>query len=432
MKEKFPYGRTFLIGFGFLGISIVWPMFNSFIPIFLQAGNPEFEAQLLEAGREIPKVVGFGLGPTLAFFVMTWDNIINVFVQPWAGAKSDKTWNRFGRRKPWIMVGAPIAAVALVMIPLANTVLAIMVYILITNFGMALFRSPTVAWLGDLFPSSQRSQANGIINLMGGIGAAVALFGGGILFDNMGRAAPFIAGALFMLVALTVAIIFVKEPEKLKNAASEADENIGNVLDNLKSVWQGENRNGFKVLLGILFWFMGYEALQTGLSSFAVFSLGLSPGQASMMTTLFAGSFILFALPSGLIAAKIGRKQAITIGLTGMVILFGLGYFLISSQITLGIILVLGGFCWAMVNVNSLPMVYDYGDESRIGAYTGLYYFSSQSAAVLGPVLSGFVVETMGSNYRFLWIFSALFLFCAWLAIRAIKGTPQSEVAATS
>lgn len=429
MKKKFPYGRTFLIGFGFLGISIVWPMFNSFIPIFLQAGNPEFEAQLIEAGREIPKVVGFGLGPTLAFFVMTWDNIINVFVQPWAGAKSDQTWNRFGRRKPWIMIGAPIAAVALVMIPFANTVLAIMVYILITNFGMALFRSPTVAWLGDLFPSSQRSQANGIINLMGGIGAAVALFGGGILFDRMGRAAPFVAGALFMLVALTVAIIFVREPEKLTGAISSDDESAGNVLNNLKSVWQGENKNGIKVLLGILFWFMGYEALQTGLSSFAVFSLGLSPGQASMMTTLFAASFILFALPSGLIAARIGRKQAITIGLTGMVLLFGLGYFVISSQLTLGVILVLGGFCWAMVNVNSLPMVYDYGDESRIGAYTGLYYFSSQSAAVLGPVLSGFVVESMGSNYRFLWLFSALFLLFAWLAIQAIKSTPKAEMA---
>ena len=429
MKEKFPYGRTFLIGFGFLGISIVWPMFNSFIPIFLQAGNPEFEAQLLEAGREIPKVIGFGLGPTLAFFVMTWDNIINVFIQPWAGAKSDKTWNRFGRRKPWIMIGAPIAAVALVMIPFANTVLAIMVFILITNFGMALFRSPTVAWLGDLFPSSQRSQANGIINLMGGIGAAVALFGGGILFDKMGRAAPFIVGALFMLVALTVAVIFVKEPEKLTGAVSDAEETVGGVIDNLKSVWQGENKNGIKVLLGILFWFMGYEALQTGLSSFAVFSLGLTPGQASMMSTLFAASFILFALPSGLIAGRIGRKQAITIGLTGMVILFGIGFFVISSQLTLGIILVLGGFCWAMVNVNSLPMVYDYGDESRIGAFTGLYYFSSQSAAVLGPVLSGFLVESMGSNYRFLWLFSALFLFFAWLAIRAIKNAPKPELA---
>jgi MFS family permease len=264
---------------------------------------------------------------------------------------------------------------------------------------------------------------------MGGIGAAVALFGGGILFDKLGRAAPFVAGSLFMLVALTVAVIFVKEPEKLTSANEDIEATVGNVLDNLKNVWQGENRNGFKVLLGILFWFMGYEALQTGLSSFAVFSLGLTPGQASMMTTLFAGSFILFALPSGLIAARIGRKQAITIGLTGMVLLFALGYFVISTELTLGIILVLGGFCWAMVNVNSLPLVYDYGDESRIGAYTGLYYFSSQSAAVLGPVLSGFVVETLGSNYRFLWLFSALFLFFAWLSIQAIKNKTEPQPA---
>ncbi len=422
MKEKFPYKKTFIVGFGFLGISIVWPMFNSFIPIFLQAGNPEFERQLLEAGREIPKVVGFGLGPSLAFFVMTWDNLINVFVQPWAGSKSDSTWNRFGRRKPWILIGAPIAAVALIMIPLANTVLAIMVFILITNFGMALFRSPTVAWLGDLFTSEQRSTANGIINLMGGIGAAVALFGGGILFDKLGRAAPFVAGALLMLVMLSIALILVKEPEKIK--AEKSPENAS-VWDNLRYVWQGENRNGVYVLLAILFWFMGYEALQTGLSSFAVFSLGLTPGQASMMSTLFAASFILFALPSGLIGTRIGRKQTITIGLTGMILIFATGYLVISSQLTLGIILVLGGFFWSMVNVNSLPMVYDYGDESRIGAYTGLYYFSSQSAAVLGPVLSGFIVESLGSNYRWLWIFSTLFMLFAFFAIRAIKSHKQ-------
>ena len=126
-----------------------------------------------------------------------------------------------------------------------------------------------------------------------------------------------------------------------------------------------------------------------------------------------------------MIAAKIGRKRAIMIGLTGMVILFAIGYFIISSELTLGIILVLGGFSWAMVNVNSLPMVYDYGDESRIGAYTGLYYFSSQSAAVLGPVLSGLVVEVLGSNYRWLWLFSTLFMFLAWLAINAIKSKSQ-------
>jgi hypothetical protein len=33
-KERFPYGRTFLLGFGFFGISLIWPIFNNSVPIF--------------------------------------------------------------------------------------------------------------------------------------------------------------------------------------------------------------------------------------------------------------------------------------------------------------------------------------------------------------------------------------------------------------
>ncbi len=176
MAPKFNYGKTFLLGFGFLGISIIWPIFNQYIPIFLQAGNPEFVKQLLAEGRSIPDIVGFGLAPSLALFIMTWDNILNMFIQPWVGAKSDQTWNRFGRRKPWILVGAPIALLGFIFIPAAQSLLAIAAFILITNLGMSLFRSPTVAWLGDLFEPNERSKANGIINLMGGIGGTPGVF----------------------------------------------------------------------------------------------------------------------------------------------------------------------------------------------------------------------------------------------------------------
>jgi hypothetical protein len=86
--KKFSYKKTFIVGFGFLGISIIWPIFNQFIPIFLQAGNPEFERQLLETGRELPQVVSFGLTPALALFIMTRDNLINVFIQPWVAPKA--------------------------------------------------------------------------------------------------------------------------------------------------------------------------------------------------------------------------------------------------------------------------------------------------------------------------------------------------------
>ena len=416
--QKFPWGKTFLLGFGFLGISIIWPIFNQYIPLFLQAGNPEFERQLLAEGRSIPDIAGFGLTPSLALFIMTWDNIINMFVQPWVGAKSDKTWNRFGRRKPWILLGAPIALLGFVFIPVAQSIVAVAVFILITNFGMALFRSPTVAWLGDLFDPDNRSKANGVINLMGGVGGLLAYFGGGILYNSFGRPAPFIAGAIAMVVALVVVLIFVKEPQEI---IVEKQEKQAGVLANIKSIVNNPNKSGFFVLLGILLWFMGFNALETGLSSFAVFTLGMQAGTASIYAGLVTISFIIFAVPAGLFGTRYGRGTIIRIGLVGLAIVMLAGYFIIQNAITFAIILVLAGFLWAMVNVNSLPLVYDHGDEKRIGAFTGLYYFSSQLAAVLGPTLGGILVDFMGDQYRWLWLFSFVFMALAFMAMLGVR-----------
>lgn len=418
MTTKFNYGKTFLLGFGFLGISIIWPIFNQYLPIFLQAGNPEFEKQLLAEGRSIPDIVGFGLAPSLALFIMTWDNIINMFVQPWVGSKSDQTWNRFGRRKPWILIGAPIALLGFIFIPVAQSLIAIAAFILITNFGMALFRSPTVAWLGDLFEPNERSKANGIINLMGGVGGLLAYFGGGILFNSFGRSAPFIAGAIATALALIAVFIFVKEPEQIK---LENQEKQPSLFDNIKALLGNPNKSGIFVLLGILFWFMGFNALETGLSSFAVFTLGMKAGTASIYTGLVTVTFILFAVPAGNFGTRYGRAAVIRVGLIGLSVLMLLGYLFIQTTITFAIVLVLTGIFWAMVNVNSLPLVYDHGDEKRIGAFTGLYYFSSQFAAVLGPTLGGILVQVMGNQYRWLWLFAAFFMAVALAVMFGVK-----------
>lgn len=416
--KKFSYKKTFIVGFGFLGISIIWPIFNQFIPIFLQAGNPEFERQLLEAGRELPQVVGFGLTPALALFIMTWDNLINVFIQPWVGAKSDGTWTRIGRRKPWIIIGVPIAVIGITLIPFAQTAVAIAVFILITNFGMALFRSPTVSWLGDLFMPNDRSKANGIINLMGGIGALLAFFGGGYLFNNFGRAAPFIGGAILLVAAMAVALIGVKEPEKIDKEEQAKDDGV---LANLRAAWQNPDKSGLYVLLGILLWFMAFNALEAGLSSFAVFTLGIAPGTASIFAGSVSITFILAAMPAGYLGTKYGRTAVIRIGLIALTIILLGSFFIIQDAITFVLALVLTGIFWAFVNVNSLPLVYDHGDERRIGAYTGLYYFSSQMAAVLGPTMGGVMVDVLGDQYRWLFMYGAIFMFLALLAIARVK-----------
>ena len=211
---SFPWRKTFVLGFGFFGISIVWPIFNSFIP-------PMLEKLGLAAG-----VIGF---------IMTWDNLINLFLQPYVGARSDRTISRFGRRKPWLMVGAPLAAIFFILVPFVrDNFILIALGILGTNIGMALFRSPTIAYLGDLFQPDDRSKANGVINLMGGLGGAAALFGGGVLY-KAGIPLPFIVGAGVMLIAIVIVLVAVKEPDREVTLILEAEQQPG-VLENFREV----------------------------------------------------------------------------------------------------------------------------------------------------------------------------------------------------
>lgn len=398
--QKFPYRRTLLLGFGFFGISIIWPLFNTFVPVFLKED--------------------FALSATLIGFIMTWDNYINMFVQPWVGERSDRTRSKWGRRKPWIMVGAPLAAIFFVLVPILTewgSVPAIMAAILLTNLSMALFRSPTVALLGDLFPPEQRSTANGVINLMGGLGAIVAFLGGGYLY-SMGRITPFVFGAVVMLGALLMVILLIQEPV-VPHAKENEDVGEG-LVANLKIVFFNQDRSGLFILLAILCWFMGYNALETWISSFGKFDLGINVGRMAMITSGFAALFVIFALPSGLIATRFGRKRVIMVGIIGLSSLFVLGWF-IQSEIMLIAILVLAGICWALINVNSLPMVYDVGGEARIGAYTGLYYFASSVAAIAGPQTVGFLVDLTGASYRIMFIFSAVFMVLAGVFMSQVK-----------
>jgi len=385
---------TFTVGFGFFGISIIWPLFNSLIPPMLQ---------------------DLGLAAAVIGFILTWDNIINMFLQPWVGEKSDRTWTRFGRRKPWIMVGAPMAAVFFIMVPFVreNFVL-IALAILGTNLGMALFRSPTVSYLGDLFPSEQRSKANGVINLMGGLGAAVALFAGGALY-NIGVPLPFIVGAAVMLAAVAVVLIFVKEP---RHVEQEEEPESGGVIENFKEVWQQKDRSGIMILAAIFFWFVAWNAMEAFFTLYAVNVLGVEVGTATMMLTAFAGALILFAIPSGYIATRFGRKRTILVGLVGMLVGLVAGFTVRDTTVLLVVLAVMGAF-WALVNINSLPIVYDVGGEDRIGAYTGLYYFASSAAAITGPILAGGLIDF--TNFTMIWLFSAIFFVLAIVAMLRLR-----------
>jgi MFS family permease len=395
-KERFPYGRTFLLAFGFFGISLIWPIFNNFVPIFLK---------------------GFGLSATLVGFVMTWDNYLNMFVQPIVGERSDHTRTRLGRRKPWMLVGAPLAAIFFIAVPAMRSVIGVMFAILLTNVGMALFRAPTVALLGDLFLPHQRSTANGVINFMGGVGAIVAFLVGGALY-KFGRITPFAFGSVLMVISIVLVLLFVTEPE-LARQDEKRSKSTG-FFTHLREVLEASDRSGLLILLAILAWFMAYNAIETWVSSFGKYTLGINEGRMSILTSGLALMFVLFAIPSGLLATRFGRKRVILCGIAGLTLLLVYGLFLRSERMLISF-LVPAGIFWALINVNSLPMVYDVGGDERIGAFTGMYYLASNIAAVAGPQVVGVLIDLSGENYKIMFIFSALFMAIAGILMACVR-----------
>lgn len=424
------YKKTFLLGFGFLGVSVIWTLYNAYVPIFLQAGNPEFETAA--------KSLGFGLSAGMAGFIMTLDNIAALFIQPFIGVVSDRTRTRIGRRFPFILVGAPVAAIAFLLIPLAPTLIPrelngqlaqlpgpfalLMVAVGLTLLAMAIFRTPVIALMPDLIPSHLRSKANGVINFMGGAGGVLATFGGAALY-GLGTFVPFIVGSVLLLVAIGVLFASIKEPQEYAEPEKGSPAGV-DLLRHLREV-PSENRRSLFLLMGAIFcWFVGYNAVETFLTSYGVAVLKVPENRAALLLGVAQITFILFAIPSGFIAGRFGRRRTIVAGLAIFSVLLVVAYF-VPSYYVIAVLLGIGGFAWALVNINSLPMIVDIAPTAvLLGTYTGLYYLASQTAAVVGPILNGIVIDATGRNFNMIFFVTPFFFV---LAILCMLGVTRGE-----
>jgi len=432
MNQKLDYRKTFLIGFGFLGTSIMWALYNTYVPIYLQAGNPAFDSQLAV------QTFGFGLSATLTGFIMTLDNIAAFFIQPIMGAISDRTYTRIGRRMPYILIFAPIAVLAFVLIPLVpqmipaslngqvgqlGGLLALFIAALgVMLLAMAVFRTPVIALMPDLTPSPLRSKANGVINLMGGLGGVLAFLGGGLLYKIL-RPLPFWVGGAITLIAAAILFWKVKEPRKLVESAARREEGMG-VFRGLRNIPPENVRSLVLLILAIFFWFVGYNAIETFFSSYGVATLGVSESTAGMILSVAYITFIIFSIPSGFIATRFGRKRTIIVGLAIFAVLLAIAFFTPVVPVIVALLAV-GGVAWSLVNINSLPMVVDIStSETVLGTYTGLYYVAGTLAAVVGPILNGWVIDLTGRNYNMIFLVTPGFFV---LAILCMLGVTKGE-----
>ncbi len=238
------YGKTFLLGFGFLGVSVIWSVYNAFVPLFL-------------ANK-------FDLAPAWIGFFMTLDNIAALLIQPPVGAWSDRLRTPIGRRMPFILIGAPIGAVAFGLIPMAAILPLFVACTSTLLISMAFWRTPVIALMPDITPSKFRSQANGVINFMGGVGSIAAFLGGSILYD-MNPAFPFWLGSILVVVSALLVFIFIREPKQYEVKTDEQP----SMWASLKDVFTNPEKSALRILLAIFFWFIAYNAVEAFFSLYA-------------------------------------------------------------------------------------------------------------------------------------------------------------------
>ncbi len=416
---KFSYGKIFLLGFGFFGVSVIWGVYNAFVPIFL-------------ANK-------FHLSAAFIGFFMTLDNIAALFIQPPVGAWSDRLRTPIGRRLPFILIGAPITALAFGLIPIASVLPLFVACTSTLLLSAALWRTPVVALMPDVTPSEKRSQANGIINFMGGIGTIIALQTGGMLY-KISPAFPFWLGSGLVILAALVVFLLVKEPKDYE-ASSEKQPGM---IESLREVLNDEEKSGARILFAIFFWFVGYSAVETFFTLYAQEHLGLNAGDGATLLSVFPLFFVLFAIPSGFIAARIGRRVAISFGLIVISAILVLLYLLPARTLLTsisplplvgipltaggprmltiaGILLMLGGIGWAFVNINSLPMVVELTSAARLGTFTGLYYLFSTFSAIVGPNINGWAIQLTGNNYNVIMLIAPFFMFIALILMLGVR-----------
>ena len=410
MEKRFSISKTLLLGFGFFGVSVIWSVYNAYVPIFL-------------ANK-------FDLPPLLIGFFMTLDNIAALLIQPPIGAWSDRLRTPIGRRMPFILIGAPLGALAFGLIPIQSFLPLFVACTSTLLLSMALWRTPVIALMPDITPSRYRSQANGIINFMGGIGAIIAFLYGADLYD-INPAYPFWLGSVLVVFASLMVLLFIREPKEFETT----DKTDPNLWVSLKKVWNEQEKSPLRILFAIFCWFVAYNAIEAFFTLYAVNHLGLAESDGARLLGQLSLFFVLMALPAGLIGGSLGRRRTIMIGIVGLAACMLAMFVVPANTLTIsltrlpvlgnvpvvGIILMLAGISWALININSLPMVVDMTDDLHIGTYTGLYYLFSTMAAILGPNVNGLIVQLSGSNYASIMIIGPIFMILAFILMAGVR-----------
>jgi len=323
--------------------------------------------------------------------------IVAILVQPTIGTISDYTITRWGRRKPYIAIGAVLDVVFLVGIATSNTYLSVVAFFVLLQISSNFAQGPFQGYVPDLVPGAQVGLASGLMGLMiilgriGGVAiASIGLFTGSFVVATIGLGLLELATAIVTLI--TVDEGRVAAPRDGRSWLQIAKGAWG--LDILKE-------RSFVWLLGSrLFVLMATVTLTDLIFFYMSRSIGLSDAEIgiwiNVATALLAVATAVTTFPAAKLSDRIGRKTMVyftcVLGSVGM-----LGVALAPNIIVAIIFVIPVGVAAGAFLAVDWALMTDIVPKATSGRYMGISNVVTGAAGPLAIAIGGIAMDRVGA-----------------------------------
>ncbi len=385
------------------GVNMVNAFSNAALPLYLaDYGLPNWAIGLLAQERSL---VG---GP----------------VQPLIGAISDRTRTRFGKRKPFFLVGVPLTAAALLWLAGRPPLWAVLLVIPVFALFLAVANDPYLALMADITPRRQRGLVGGYLALFNMLGQVTLLALASLLWVDR-QPLVFVAVASGLALGFAVTFIGVREARPDMVQARPAGRLQIRPVQYVRNVLR--HREMSKYVGAQFFFWLGNGAAVPFITRFAVEVLGVSEGQAFDIMLVAVACTAASAVPAGWLGSRFGKQPVLAIGLLAFALTALIGSQARSVPQAVAAMAALG-VCNAIATALTFPLLADLMPRDRLGEFTGVGSLVWSLAQPLGSFSAGVVIDLTGS-YRSVFVVSGLLMLLSFSLLLTVRvdRTQQEE-----
>ena len=406
--KKKSFWQLLNISIGFLGIQFAWA---------------------IQMGQMSPLLEKLGSNPQLLGLISCAGPVTGVLIQPIVGALSDGCKLSLGRRRPFLLLGALLTAVALVFMPNSGSLLMAAVLLWLLDASINITQGPYRAMVPDVVHKSQQPTAYSLMSLTIGLGSMVAFL---IAYQIHSLHTLFYLGATAIVVFMLWTMITTPEPQPTQLSASEeANTSLGSFFrDTAKSI-ASMPAEGLKLCLAHSFTWFGLACLFTFFSVYVphhVFGAAdpNSPlylqGVQWVSLCYFAMNAVCFAFSPliGKLCGLTSKKATHSLGLLCLAVAF-LSMPFIQTPIQVMLAMGLVGIGWATTLSIPFALLSDHLPPGRAGVMMGTFNIFIAAPGVLSNLLVGPVVSYFGNNHSVAMVIGGIAALISILLLQTVK-----------